>query len=85
MESKLIENDPMFVVTSSQRPGETQQSLKTHPHDQMKYFIDVEEGQSQRSLQLSFKTHGERQKASSHLVQWSVKQREQSKRQRTKA
>ena len=40
MESKLIENDPTFEVTSSQQSGETRQALKTHQHQRMRYITE---------------------------------------------
>ena len=43
MESKLIDNDQTYAVTSSQQSGETRQASKKHQHGKMKYFIDVEE------------------------------------------
>ena len=36
MESKLIENDPTSVVTTSKHPGETRQALKTCQHERMR-------------------------------------------------
>ena len=43
MERKLIEDDPTFVVTSSQPSRETRRTLNKHQHELMRYFIDVEE------------------------------------------
>ena len=42
MESMFIENDPTFVVTSSQQSAETRQAWKTHQHEKTKCFTDAE-------------------------------------------
>ena len=49
-EGKLVENHPTFGVASNQHP-KIRQALKIHQHDNMKYFIDVEERETQRTLQ----------------------------------
>ena len=61
VESKLIENEPTFVKTSSQHSGEARQALKTHQHKRIRCFIDVEERTITRNSAGGLvDTHGEK-------------------------
>ena len=80
-ESKLVDNDLTFSVTSNQHPRETRQGLKIHQRDNMKYFIDVEATNSAAVLStlvarnIAKKTPTE---GLCHVVQWHLTQRDKT-------